>query len=69
MRFSVNIFFMSLWQILLISFGFVLMIAGLNKIQAENRQRDQKLKDEIQGLKIELSNTKLRKNKIKKKKR
>jgi len=60
---------MSLWQILLISFGFVLMIAGLNKIQAENRQRDQKLKDEIQGLKIELSNTKLRKNKIKKKKR
>jgi hypothetical protein len=60
---------MSLWQILLISFGFVLMIAGLNKIQAENRQRDQKLKDKIQGLKIELSNTKLRKNKIKKKKR
>ena len=60
---------MSLWQILLLSFGFVLMIAGLNKIQAENRQRDQKLKDKIQSLKIELSNTKLRKNKIKKKKR
>jgi hypothetical protein len=57
---------MSVWQILLICLGFVLLIAGLNKIQAENRQKDQELKDEIQGLKIQLSNNKFKKNRKKK---
>jgi hypothetical protein len=45
---------MSFWQILLISFGFVLLIAGLNQIQKDRHRQDQKTKDEIRELKNRL---------------
>jgi predicted tellurium resistance membrane protein TerC len=59
---------MSFWQILLISFGFVLLIAGLNQIQKDRHRQDQKTKDEIRELKNRLLSSET-KSKYKHKKR
>ena len=59
---------MSFWQILLISLGFVLLIAGLNQIQKDRYRQDQKTKDEIRELKNRLLSSET-KSKYKNKKR